>query len=107
MAALLGNLSYAGQQTILATQSALGAVNQTAALYSIASGQVAAAPPDIALFQMGLSSGPVGIATQGVGAATLPVLLFTRTGSTTVWYNPNTTAVQGDICVQYIHSICR
>ena len=107
MAALLGNLVYAGQQTILTTQTALGSVNATANLFSIACGQPASAPPDIALFQMGLSTGPVGIATQGIGAATLPVLLFTRAGATTVWYNPNSTAIQGDICVEYKHSICR
>lgn len=105
MAALLGNLVYAGLATLLTTQTTVGAINSVANLYSINHGQASGAPPDVALFQPAFIQANLSVAAGvGFGASTLQPLLYTRTGSTTVWYNPNTTAVAGDMLVSYWHS---
>lgn len=107
MASLLGNLVFAGQQTLLTTQASLGAINAAANLASINSG--ASANADAALFQPGfLAQGTAAIAAGvGFGGCTLTPLLFTRTGTVSVWYNPNTTALPGDILMPYFHSRVR
>ena len=108
-ASLLGNLVYAGYITLLVSADTdLGGINKAMTLYSIAAGQVSAASPDSALFQVGTMQGTAAIgAGIGHGQMTLPVQLFTRTGSTAVWYNPNTTVQAGDISIQYYHSAIR
>lgn len=105
MAALLGNLVYAGQQTLLTTQPNLGAVNAAANLYSINTGalqnlDVSHFTP--AFLAQGIAASGVG--SVGVGGCTLPPLLFTRTGTTVVYYNPNTTALPGELSALYFHS---
>lgn len=106
---LLGNLVYAGFITLLTSADTdLGGVNKAMTLYSLASGQVTQAAPDVALFQPGTMQGTAAIgAGIGHGQMTLPVQLFTRTGSTTVWFNPNTTVQGGDVLVSYFHSAIR
>lgn len=104
-ASLLGNLIYAGLATLLSTQTTVGAINSASNLYSVNSGQVSAAPPDVALFQPAFMQANLSVAAGvGFGASTLQPLLYTRTGSVTVWYNPNTTAIPGDMLVAYWHS---
>lgn len=98
MASLLGNLIFAGLQTLLTTQASLGA---SANLYSINTG--AAQSLDVALFQPAFA----GVANAGLPGNTLNPLLFTRTSATTVWLNPNTTAVTGDILAAFWHSRIR
>lgn len=106
-ASLLGNLVYAGFITLLTSSDTdLGGINAAATLYSLATG--ATNNPDVALFQPATMQGTAAIAAGvGHGQVTLPVQLFTRTGATTVWYNPNTTVVAGDIYVGYAHSRIR
>lgn len=108
-ASLLGNLVYAGFITLLTSSDTdLGGINKAMTLYSLASGQASTAAPDAALFQPGTFQGTAAIAAGvGHGQMTLPVQLFTRTGATTVWYNPNTTVQAGDILVSYFHSRIR
>ena len=103
-ASLLGNLVYAGFITLLTSSDTdLGGTNAAMTLYSLATG--ANQNPDVALFQPGTMQGTGAIAAGiGHGQMTLPVQLFTRTGATTVWYNPNTTVVAGDI---YVAPCCR
>lgn len=101
MASVLGNLIFAGLQTLLTTQATLGAT--TGNLFSIATGVVQ--PLDVALFQSSYQG--VGASSAGYGGATLPPILFTRTGATSVWLNPNTTAVPGDILAAFFHSRVR
>lgn len=104
MAALLGNLVYAGQQTLLSTQSNLGAVNvATPNLYSINTG--ALQNLDVSHFTpayQGLAFGAV--AGVGYTSSTLQPILFTRTGTVVVWLNPNTTALPGEMTAMYFHS---
>lgn len=95
--ALLGNLIYAGLQTLLSTQGALGSTQN---LYSI--NTAAIQNLDVALFQVGHSG-----AQTGGPQATLQPALFTRTGSTVVFANPNTTALSGDILAAFWHSRVR
>lgn len=106
---LLGNLVYAGFITLLTSADTdLGGVNKAMTLYSLASGQASTAAPDVALFQPGTLQGTAAIgANIGHGQTTLPVQLFTRTGATTVWWNPNTTVAAGDILVSYFHTRIR
>ena len=108
-AALLGNLVYAGFITLLTSSDTdLGGINKAMTLYSLNSGQNTAAPPDVALFQPGTMQGTAAIgAGIGHGQMTLPVQLFTRTGTTSVWFNPNTTVQGGDILVSYWFSAIR
>jgi hypothetical protein len=109
MASLLGGLVYAGQQTLLTTQASLGSINAVANLFSINGGQAATLPPDVALFQPGfLAQGTAALgAGIGFGGCTLPPLLYTRTGSVAVFYNPNTTALPGEVLLPYFHSRMR
>mgnify|MGYP001605853297 CR=1 FL=1 len=100
MASLLGNLIYAGQQTMLSTVETLG-VNAAASLYSINTG--ALQNLDVALFQPAHQ----GAATGRFAAMTLPVVLYTRTGTVTVWANMNQTTVPGDILAAFFHSRIR
>lgn len=109
MASLLANLVYAGQQTLLTTQSNLGAVNAAANLYSINTGNVQGSL-DTALFQpafLAQGAGASGVAGVGVGGCTLTPLLFTKSGATAVWFNPNTTALPGEVFLPYVHSRSR
>lgn len=104
MAALLGNLVYAGQQTLLTTQTSLGAVNvATPNLYSINTG--ALQNLDVAHFTPAYQ-GSVFNAVGGSGytSSTLQPILFTRTGTVVVWLNPNTTAIPGEMTALYFHS---
>ena len=106
MASLLGNLTFAGQHTLLTTQSNLGAIGGTANLFSINTGSLS--DLDVCLFQPSfLAQTAAGPGSIGFGGCTLPPLLFTRTGSTVVLYNPNTTALPGDIKAAFIHSRIR
>lgn len=106
MASLLGNLVFAGQQTLLTTQANLGAIGGTANLYSINTG--GAQSIDVALFQPAfLAQTAAGPGSIGFGGCTLPPLLFTQTGTTVVLYNPNTTALPGNILAAYWHSRIR
>lgn len=98
MASLLGNLIFAGLQTLLTTQASLGA---SANLYSINTG--AQQSLDVALFQ----PGHAGLANAGIPGNTLAPILFTRTSATTVWLNPNTTSITGDILAAFWHSRVR
>lgn len=100
MASLLGNLVYAGQQTLLSTAAVLG-TNAANQLYSINTG--ALQNLDVALFQPAFA-GAVGGLLPGL---TLPVVLYTRTGTVTVWSNLNTTTVTGDILASFFHSRIR
>lgn len=96
MASLLGNLIFTGLQTLLTTQSALGASTN---LYSI--NTAALDNLDTCLFQLGHQG------ASGAGlycGATLPPILYTRTGAVSVWVNPNTTAVNGDILAAAWHT---
>ena len=104
MASLLGNLVFAGQQTLLSSQINLGAINTTANLYSINTGALQSI--EVSLFQPAwMSQGTGAIAANvGFGAHTLPPLLFTQTGTTTVWYNPMTTVMPGNILASFFHS---
>lgn len=95
MASLLGNLIFTGLQTLLTTQAALG---QSTNLYSINSGVLESL--DTALFQVG----HMGAAGGGFPGCTLPPTLYTRTGTVSVWVNPNTTAVSGDILAAAWHT---
>ena len=96
MASLLGNLIFTGLQTLLTTQAALG--NSTN-LYSINTGVLESL--DTCLFQLGHQ----GAAGAGLFAgATLPPTLYTRTGAVSVWVNPNTTAISGDILAAAWHT---
>ena len=106
-ASLLGNLVYAGFITLLTSSDTnLGGINKAMTLYSLSTG--ALSNPDVALFQPATCQETAAIgAGIGHGQVTLPVQLFTRTGTTTVWYNPNTTVVAGDIYVGYSHSRIR
>ena len=106
-ASLLGNLVYAGFITLLTSADTdLGGVNKAMTLYSLNTS--AAANPDVALFQPGTMQGTAAIgAGIGHGQMTLPVQLFTRTGTTTVWWNPNTTVQGGDILVEFKYSAIR
>lgn len=103
-AALLGNLVYTGFITLLTSSDTdLGGINKAMTLYSIATGITTSA--ESALFQPGTMQGTAAIgAGIGHGQLTLPVQLFTRTGSTAVWYNPNTTVEAGDVQIQFYHS---
>ncbi len=108
MASLLGNLVYAGQMTLLTTQANMGSVNAVANLFSVNAGTVGQSP-DVALFQpafLGQGTAAIG-AGVGFGGCTLTPLLWTRTGSTMVWYNPNTTALPGEVLFPYFHSRVR
>lgn len=108
MASLLGNLVFAGQQTLLTTQASVGSINAAANLYSINTGN-AASSLDVSLFApsfLGQGTGAIG-AGVGFGAATLQALLFTRSGTTVVYYNPNTTAMPGELLAMYVHSRVR
>ncbi len=107
MATLLGNLVFAGQQTLLTTQASLGSINAAANLMSINTG--ALQNLDVAHFTpawlaQGTSALGGGI---GFGAYTLGPAVFTRTGATVVLYNPNTTAMPGELTAQYFHSRIR
>ncbi len=95
MASLLGNLIFTGLQTLLNTQAALG--NSTN-LYSINTGALDSL--DTCLFQLG-HHGAIGTALY---PATLPPVLHTRTGAVSVWINPNTTSVCGDILAAAWHT---
>ena len=108
MASLLGNLVYEGQMTLLATQSPFGAVNAAANLWSVNAATVGGSP-DVALFQPAfLTQGTAAIGSGiGFGGCTLTPLLFTRTSSTMVWYNPNSTALPGEVLFPYFHSRIR
>jgi hypothetical protein len=110
MASLLGSLIYAGQQTLLTTQASLGSINAVANLYSINAGfAVSGMNADSAFFQPGFLAQGTGALGGGIGfgGCTLTPLLFTMTGGTTVWYNPNTTALPGVIQVQLYHTRIR
>ena len=100
MASLLGNLVYAGQQTMMGTAATFG-TNAAGSLYSINTG--ALQNLDVALFQPAHQ----GAATGTLGGMTLPVVLYTRTGTVTVWANVNTTTVPGDILAAFFHSRIR
>lgn len=95
MASLLGNLIFTGLQTLLTTQAALG---QSTNLYSI--NTAALDSLDTALFQLG----HIGAAGGGFPGCTLPPTLYTRTGTTSVWVNPNTTVCAGDILAAAWHT---
>lgn len=106
MASLLGNLIFAGQQTLLTTQANLGQVGGAANLYSINTG--ALQNMDVSLFQPAfLAQTAAGPGSIGFGGCTLPPLLFTQTGTTVVMFNPNTTALPGNILAAYFHSRMR
>jgi hypothetical protein len=108
MASLLGNLIYAGLQTLLTTQAAFNALSLLPNLYSINTGMASGVSPDVALFQPShagaLLSHP---ATEGANCYTMCPTLVTRTGAVSVWYNGNTTAVPGDILHIQFHSRIR
>lgn len=109
MASLLSNLVFAGSHTLLSTQASLGSIAAAANLYSINTGNVQS-QLDCALFQpafLAQTPGSSQGAGIGFGGCTLAPLLFTRSGGTCVWYNPNTTAVPGDIWAPYVHSRAR
>ena len=108
MASLLGNLVYAGQATLLTTQASLGAINAAANLYSINTGVITGSlhvthftPAFLGQVVGGLGAG------IGFGGCTLPPILFTRSGATVVWYNPNTTALPGEFSATFYHSRIR
>lgn len=106
MASLLGNLVFAGQQTLLTTQANLGSVGVTANLYSINTG--ALQNMDVCLFQPSfLAQTAAGPGSIGFGGCTLPPLLFTQTGTTVVLFNPNLTALPGNILAAYFHTRVR
>ena len=107
MASLLGNLVFAGQQTLLTTQSNLGQVNQaTPNLYSINTG--ALADLDVAHFTPAYPGTVFGaVAGSGYTSCTLMPTLFTRSARTVVYFNPNTTAMPGELSAQYVHSRVR
>ncbi len=110
MASLLGNLIFAGQQTLLTTQANLGSVGVTANLYSINSAAVGSVAADVALFQpayLAQLNTFGGGASIGVGGCTLTPLLYTRTSTVAVFFNPNTTALPGEILLPYFHSRVR
>lgn len=98
MASLLGNLIFAGLQTLLTTQASLGA---SANLYSINTG--AQQSLDTSLFMPAFA----GVANAGLPGCTLPPVLFTRTSTTAVFLNPNTTAMPGEILAAFWHSRIR
>lgn len=103
---LLGNLIYAGLATLLSTQTTVGAIATAANLYSINTG--AAQSLDVALFTPVHAQGTAALAAGvGFGVATLQPSLFTRTGAVVVWYNPNTTAVPGEMIAAFAHSRIR
>lgn len=108
MASLLGNLIYAGQQTLLTTSLNLGHLGNTAInIASINGGQASALPPDVALFQPGALAQSFTATSAGFGGCTLAPLLITRSGSVALFFNPNTTAVPGDMLMAYWHSRIR
>lgn len=110
MASLLGSLTYAGLATLLTTQASLGSINAAINLYSIATGISTTTPPDVALFQPSALSQGTGAIAAGVGwgGHTLSPILYTRsTNGNTAWYNPNTTAMPGDVLIFYPHSYIR
>ncbi len=109
MASLLGNLIYAGLQTLLSTQANLGAVNQNLNLYSINTGSIGTTGLDSSHFVPSvLGQGVTALgAGVGYGACTLQPLLFTRSGATVVYANLNTTAVPGEILAAYWHTRVR
>lgn len=100
MASLLGNLIYAGQQTMLNTAATFG-TNAAGSLFSINTGAIQNL--DVALFQPAHS----GTATAVLAGMTLPVVLYTRTGAVSVWANVNTTTVNGDILAAFFHTRIR
>lgn len=107
-ASLLGNLIYAGHATLLTTQLNLGQLGSTAVnLYSINGTQASVAPPDVALFQPGALSQSFTATSAGFGGCTLAPLLVTRTGSVALFFNPNTTALPGDVLLAFFHSRVR
>jgi hypothetical protein len=106
VAAILGTYIYAGLTTLLNTQTTVGGINSAVNLYSINSGVASGFPADVAMFQpasLGQGTGALG-AGIGFGAYTIAPLLHTLTGSTSVWYNPNTTSVAGYILQPYFFS---
>ena len=105
MASLLGNLVFAGQQTLLTTQASLGAVSGAINLYSI--NTAALQNIEVTLFQPAWLAQGTANTSIGYGGCTLPPLLFTQTGTTIVMYNPNTTALPGNILASYFHSRIR
>ena len=108
MASLLGNLVYAGQQTLLTTSLNLGHLGSTAInIASINGGQSSVSPPDVALFQPGALAQSFTATSAGFGGCTLAPLLITRSGSMALMYNPNTTALPGDILLAYWHTRIR
>lgn len=108
MASLLGNLIFAGLATLLTTQTTVGSINLVGNLYSINTGAASTAPADTALFQPVFGQANLaGGAGVGLGVNTLQPLLYTRTGNTTVWFNPNTTAAPGEVLIAYWHSQIR
>lgn len=105
MASLLGNLIYAGQQTLLSSSVSLGGLGATANLYSINTG--ALSNIDVSLFQPAWMSQGTASTSVGFGGCTLPVLLFTQTGTTVVLFNPNSTVLPGNILASFFHSRIR
>lgn len=108
MASLLGNLIYAGQQTLLTTSLNLGHLGSTAInIASINGGQGTGVPPDVALFQPGALSQSFTATSAGYGGCTLAPLLITRSAAVALFFNPNTTALPGDLLMAYWHSRIR
>lgn len=108
MASLLGNLIYAGQQTLLTTALNLGHLGSTAInIASINGGQASVSAPDVALFQPGALAQSFTATSAGYGGCTLAPLLITRSGSVALFFNPNTTVLPGDLVLAYFHSRIR
>jgi len=105
MASLLGNLSYVGQATILTTQGALANVSSAANLWSINTGIVTGSIHHVQFRPSFLAQTPTADTVLGFGCLTLGPLLFTRAGAVVVMYNPNTTALPGDLLAEFRHSI--
>jgi len=109
MASLLGNLIYAGLQTLLSTQSSVGAINANLNLYSINTGSLGPTGLDSSNFSPSvLAQGAAALgAGIGYGACTIQPLLYTRSGATVVYANLNTTAIPGELLAAYWHSRVR
>lgn len=108
MASLLGNLIFAGLATLLTTQTTVGSINTAPNLYSINTAAVSGSV-DTAIFQPVALNGMNAAIAAGIGpfAATIAPLLVTRTGTTAVFYNGNTTALPGEVLIAYWHSRSR